>query len=199
MADCNRGYAYTTIISSRYHGQNVLSHLASLYPHSTAEAWQEKLDSGEVTLNGGIATGREVLASGQTLVWNRPPWIEPDAPQHFEVLFEDAHMLAVNKPSGLPTLPRWRLHGQHAAAPGTEADARRRPCPPIGPSDDRHRAVCEDAAGGSATDCELEHAAHSENLQSAGPGRSRAGLVRNSDAYRPCAAPASWFGVGCEC
>ena len=26
-------------------------------------------------------------------------------PQHFEVLFEDPHLLAVNKPSGLPTLP----------------------------------------------------------------------------------------------
>src|SRR3984893_12848653 len=31
--------------------------------------------------------------------------IEPDPPHHFEVLFEDAHLLAVNKPSGLPTLP----------------------------------------------------------------------------------------------
>lgn len=41
----------------------------------------------------------------QTLIWNRPPWIEPDAPQHFGVLFEDPHLLAVNKPSGLPTLP----------------------------------------------------------------------------------------------
>jgi 23S rRNA pseudouridine1911/1915/1917 synthase len=38
-------------------------------------------------------------------VWNRPPWVEPDCPQHFEVLFEDPHLLAVNKPSGLPTLP----------------------------------------------------------------------------------------------
>ena len=29
----------------------------------------------------------------------------PDAPLHFDVLFEDPHLLAVNKPSGLPTLP----------------------------------------------------------------------------------------------
>ena len=28
----NRGYAYTTIISSKYHGQTLLSHLANLYP-----------------------------------------------------------------------------------------------------------------------------------------------------------------------
>ncbi|MDR3765296.1 MAG: RluA family pseudouridine synthase [Acidobacteriota bacterium] len=101
----NRGYAYTTIIGSQSHGQSLLSHLASHYPHSTAIVWQQSLDNGEVTLNGATATGGELLTSGQTLVWNRPPWDEPDAPQHFEVLLEDAHLLAVNKPSGLPTLP----------------------------------------------------------------------------------------------
>src|SRR5947207_3937040 len=101
----NRGYAYTTIIHSKYPGQTLLSHLASLYPHSTPQTWQQKLNNGEVTLNGVTATGSESVTLGQTLVWNRPPWIEPDSPQHFEVLFEDAHLLAVNKPGGLPTLP----------------------------------------------------------------------------------------------
>ncbi len=101
----NGGYAYTTIISSKTHGQTLLSHLASLYPHSTRQAWQQNLNNGEVTLNGATADGSEQITSGQTVVWNRPPWIEPDAPQHFEVLFDDAHLLAVNKPSGLPTLP----------------------------------------------------------------------------------------------
>jgi len=101
----NGGYACATTISRQHHGQTLLSHLASLYPHSTTQAWQQKLDNGEVTLNGVTATGREVIASGQALVWNRPPWIEPVAPRHFEVLFEDSHLLAVNKPGGLPTLP----------------------------------------------------------------------------------------------
>jgi 23S rRNA pseudouridine1911/1915/1917 synthase len=101
----NSGYAYTTIIDSKYSGQTLLSHLASHYPHSTPQAWQQKLNNGEVTLNSVIATGSEPITSGQTLVWNRPPWIEPDAPQHFEVLFDDPHLLAVSKPSGLPTLP----------------------------------------------------------------------------------------------
>jgi len=101
----NRGYAYATTISSKYHGQNLLAHLADLYPHSTPEAWQQKLNNGEVTLNGVTATGSESVTLGQSLVWNRPPWVEPDAPLHFEVLFEDPHLLAVNKPGGLPTLP----------------------------------------------------------------------------------------------
>lgn len=101
----NRGYAYTSLISSNCHGQSLLSHLASSYPHSTRQAWQQKLNNGEVTLNGVIASGSESVTAGQTLVWNRPPWTEPDCPQHFEVLYEDLHLLAVHKPSGLPTLP----------------------------------------------------------------------------------------------
>ncbi len=101
----NRGYAYTTIISSKHRGQTLLSHLASLYPHSTPMAWQQRLNGGEVTLNGVVATGSESITIGQTLIWYRPPWIEPDAPRHFEVLFDDPYLLAVNKPSGLPTLP----------------------------------------------------------------------------------------------
>src|ERR1700733_9190204 len=101
----NRGHAYTTIISSKYHGRTLLSHLASVYPHSSPQAWQQKLNKREVTVNGITATGSESLSLGQTLVWNRPPWIEADSPQQFEVLFEDPYLLAVNKPSGLPTLP----------------------------------------------------------------------------------------------
>jgi 23S rRNA pseudouridine1911/1915/1917 synthase len=101
----NRGCAYTTIIGEKHQGQTVLAHLASLYRHSTAAEWRERLHRGEVTLDGVTAGGGEVMRPGQVLVWNRPPWVEPDAPRHFEVVFEDAHLLAVNKPSGLPTLP----------------------------------------------------------------------------------------------
>jgi 23S rRNA pseudouridine1911/1915/1917 synthase len=61
----NRGYAYATIISSQYHGQTLLFHLASLYPRSTPQAWQQKLNNGEVTLNGVTATGSESVILGQ--------------------------------------------------------------------------------------------------------------------------------------
>jgi 23S rRNA pseudouridine1911/1915/1917 synthase len=101
----NRGYAYTSILTTKHDGRTLLSHLASLYPHSSPQAWQQNLTNGEVTIDGVTATGSESLSPGQTLVWNRPPWIEPECPQHFEVLLDDPHLLAVNKPGGLPTLP----------------------------------------------------------------------------------------------
>ena len=57
----NRGYAYTTIIISKYHGRTLLSHLASLYSHSTPQAWQRRLNNGEVALNGVTASGSCLL------------------------------------------------------------------------------------------------------------------------------------------
>ena len=83
----------------------LLQHLASTYPHSDEAAWRQSLAHGEVTLDGRTATGEERLRPGQRLIWKRPPWQEPEAPLHYELLYEDAAVLAVNKPSGLPTLP----------------------------------------------------------------------------------------------
>ncbi|TSA87268.1 RluA family pseudouridine synthase [Deinococcus detaillensis] len=101
----NSGYAYREQIGGRAQGQNLLSYLAGRYPHSTPAEWQERLERGEVQLDGQIASGEETLQIGQILIWQRPPWQEDAAPLHFEVLYQDAAVLAVTKPSGLPTLP----------------------------------------------------------------------------------------------
>jgi 23S rRNA pseudouridine1911/1915/1917 synthase len=45
------------------------------------------------------------LRAGQHVTWHRPPWEEPPAPLHFDVVHEDDTLLVVNKPAGLPTLP----------------------------------------------------------------------------------------------
>jgi 23S rRNA pseudouridine1911/1915/1917 synthase len=101
----NRGYAYISIIRSKDHGQTLLSHLGGVYRHTSLQAWRKNLSDGQITLDGNTAIGSESLTSGQILTWNRPPWIEPDTPQNFEILFDDRDLLAVNKPSGLPTIP----------------------------------------------------------------------------------------------
>lgn len=101
----NHGYAYTSVIGRKHQGQRLLAHLASLYAHSSRQEWLQNLQKGEVTLDGALANGSELLAAGQILVWNRPPWSEPEVPQNFQIVFEDEHLLAVSKPSGVPTLP----------------------------------------------------------------------------------------------
>ena len=101
----NGGYLYREQLGPRAAGQTVLAYLAAHYRHSTREDWQGRLGRGEVWLNERPARGDDLLKAGLTLGWQRPPWQEEAAPLHFAVIYHDGALLAVNKPSGLPTLP----------------------------------------------------------------------------------------------
>ena len=82
-----------------------MSYLVKHYRHSSEQLWKQRLIDGEVKLDNTIASGNEVLHSGSLLSWHRPPWIEEDTPQHYEVVYQDDDLLVINKPSGLPTMP----------------------------------------------------------------------------------------------
>jgi 23S rRNA pseudouridine1911/1915/1917 synthase len=101
----NDGYVYSEKLGASARGTRTLAYLAGRYRHSSAETWAERVARGEVRLDGAVATGAEVLHAGQQLDWHRPPWDEADAPLDWRVLYEDADLLAVHKPGGLPTLP----------------------------------------------------------------------------------------------
>jgi len=122
----NEGYDYRERVQPQA-GETVLAYLARRYPHSTAETWAERIAAGEVTLDGSLATAAARVSPGQTLVWRRPPWEEPAVPLAFAVLFRDAHLLAVAKPRGLPTMPaggfltHTLLHIVQARFPGAAA------------------------------------------------------------------------------
>ncbi|MEF2279553.1 RluA family pseudouridine synthase [Deinococcus sp. YIM 134068] len=101
----NGGYTYRERPSPEARGMTVLAYLTRRYTHSTESEWRERLERGEVSLDGVTVRGGEVLRAGQTLLWHRPPWHEEDVPLTYEVAHEDDALLAVVKPSGLPTMP----------------------------------------------------------------------------------------------
>jgi 23S rRNA pseudouridine1911/1915/1917 synthase len=104
----NDGYSYREVLTHHKlgpQGQTALSYLSARYQHSVQADWQARFDAGEVTLSGRVASGQERLKPGQELVWNRPPWPEPDVPLYFGLAYQDDSLLAAIKPSGLPTLP----------------------------------------------------------------------------------------------
>ncbi|MBP7866808.1 MAG: RNA pseudouridine synthase [Acidobacteria bacterium] len=101
----NSGYIYHDQVSAREAGVDPVTFYARKYRHSPAEAWQERVEAGRVSLNGRTATARDRLRAGDRLAWHRPPWEEPDAPLEFTTLREDDHVLVLGKPSGLPVLP----------------------------------------------------------------------------------------------
>jgi 23S rRNA pseudouridine1911/1915/1917 synthase len=101
----NDGYAYREQVTARGAGQTLLHYLSDRWRHSTPGEWADRLARGEVQLDGVTAGAEVVLRAGQRVTWHRPPWAEPDVPGHYEVLYQDETILAVAKPSGLPTMP----------------------------------------------------------------------------------------------
>lgn len=101
----NRGYEYRERVGEGASGLPLVSYLSNRYLHSTTAQWRLRIESGQVLLDGSRARPDAPLRAGQVLAWLRPPWREPDAPLSFAVLYRDDHVVAVLKPSGLPTMP----------------------------------------------------------------------------------------------
>ncbi|MFQ5878000.1 MAG: pseudouridine synthase [Acidobacteriota bacterium] len=101
----NRGFDYRERLGRVARGLRLVDYLALRYPHSSWETWRRRIVRGRVALDDAPASPGTRLRAGQSLVWRRPPWREPDAPLAYAVLYQDEHLLAVAKPCGLPTLP----------------------------------------------------------------------------------------------
>jgi 23S rRNA pseudouridine1911/1915/1917 synthase len=101
----NEGCEYRERIGPDAEGRTVLAYLSQRYDHSSAAEWAERIASGHVCIDSLRAHPESILRRGSELLWQRPPWTEPDAPLSFSVLYEDEDLLAVDKPAGLPTLP----------------------------------------------------------------------------------------------
>lgn len=105
MTSVNRGYDYEERVESRDDGRTLLSYLTDRFRHTIEEAWAARIASGLVRVDGAPARPDTVLRRGQSVLWRRPGWEEPAAPESFAVLHRDGDILAVAKPAGLPTLP----------------------------------------------------------------------------------------------
>jgi 23S rRNA pseudouridine1911/1915/1917 synthase len=92
-------------VDAEDHGRGALDLLASRWTHSPREVWAERLAAGELSVADAPLTADRPLRRGEVLRWRRPPWEEPQVPLHFELLHEDDDVVAVAKPSGLPTMP----------------------------------------------------------------------------------------------
>ena len=101
----NKGYSYPDRILESDDGLSVADFYARHYTHSTRETWRQRIEAGQILINGRPASPGDTLIRGDRLLYHRPPWEEPVAPGDFETLFEDGDVLVLAKPSGLPVLP----------------------------------------------------------------------------------------------
>jgi 23S rRNA pseudouridine1911/1915/1917 synthase len=105
MPSSNRGYVYRAQVTGVDAGATVLAYHVARFRHSNEAAWRESIEVGRVLVNGRRVAADAQLWAGDELEFHRPPWREPEAPERFDVAFEDEHVLVVVKPSGLQVLP----------------------------------------------------------------------------------------------
>lgn len=126
----NGGWEYTDAIGLADAGLSLAAYYARHYRHTPEAGWRDRIAHGEILLNGKTATGGERLVVGDSLLWRRPPWNEGRfLDDRVAVIYEDDHIVAVDKPAGLSTMPDggwlenslvgWldRRYGQGAVAP----------------------------------------------------------------------------------
>lgn len=101
----NQGYEYRERLDREAEGQTLLAYLSHRHRHSSGLDWAARIAAGQVLIDFRPMPPEHRLRCGSTLIWRRPPWVEPDVPRSFSVLYEDEDILAVAKPAGLPTLP----------------------------------------------------------------------------------------------
>jgi 23S rRNA-/tRNA-specific pseudouridylate synthase len=66
-------------------------------------AWTRRIIRGQMHVDSEICISPDFqLEIGADIRYQRRPWKEPTPPKHLEVLFSDKHLLAINKPGGLP-------------------------------------------------------------------------------------------------
>lgn len=102
----NNGYVYHDRISTSTAFTCVLDFYAGRYPRFTRARWRERIESGQICVNGVSVSCDTLLKPGDELTYHRPPWTEPHVPLTFHVHYVDDHLLVVGKPAGLPVLPR---------------------------------------------------------------------------------------------
>lgn len=103
----NDGLTYHDPVRTSHSGLTLIDFYTTNHNSSAPyKGWLQRIENGQITIDGRVATDpNTILRVGSELVYHRLPWKEPNAPYLLEVLFQDDHLIALNKPSGLQVLP----------------------------------------------------------------------------------------------
>ncbi|MGK5022960.1 pseudouridine synthase [Janthinobacterium lividum] len=89
---------------------DMISFLLERYPQISAAQWQDRMGRGEVVNGDGAVLGPDsAYRRGMRIFYYRELERETPIPFHEEILFQDAHLLVVDKPHFLPMTPGGRF------------------------------------------------------------------------------------------
>lgn len=97
-------------VPNELEGQRLDRFLAWRIPRLSRERARAIAEACAAHPDGRRRAPSERLHAGETVLLVRERFVEPEAPRHFAVVFEDEAMLVLDKPAGLPVHPSATYH-----------------------------------------------------------------------------------------
>jgi len=102
-------FTYTKTVKKRDEGKTLLAFYNNAFPEKGEEFWQEKINKGAITVNGKTVAPHIELQAGWITKHTVLDKVEPEVNTAITLLYEDADLLAVNKPAPLAVHPSGRF------------------------------------------------------------------------------------------
>lgn len=103
------GVSPSTVVLPAVGRGTMLDFLAARFPVVGRAQWQQRMVAGDVVdVRGEVVAPERSFEPHLRLYYYRSLLIEPEIPFYEEVLYQDAHLLVVDKPHFLPVVPAGR-------------------------------------------------------------------------------------------
>jgi 23S rRNA pseudouridine955/2504/2580 synthase/23S rRNA pseudouridine1911/1915/1917 synthase len=97
-------------VSANESGRRLVDWLSSRFTYLPADCWKRMIAEGRISVDDAPASPDLVLARGQTVAFDPPPYEEPEVDPSFSIIFESADFLVVDKSGKLPCHPSGRYY-----------------------------------------------------------------------------------------
>ncbi|MCU0846364.1 MAG: RluA family pseudouridine synthase [Spirochaetes bacterium] len=99
-----------SIVPRHYSDLRLDSYLAKRFCYLSREKWKEEILLGKVLQNGEkVLKHDRRIKEGDLIEYDGVDIIEPEIDRNYSILYEDAHILAVDKPGNIPVHPVGRF------------------------------------------------------------------------------------------
>ena len=88
-------------VPASFTGMPLLDYLTTRFTYLPKADWQQFVQEGRVSRNGVLCDGATAVAQGDTIRCDLPDFAPPDVNLAYQIVYQDAWLLAVNKPGGL--------------------------------------------------------------------------------------------------
>lgn len=86
------------------------TYLAERFTYQSRTRWQKEILGGNVLYNGTPLTNyHKKIAPGDVITYRFEERVEPEIDRRYEILYEDEHLIAVNKSGNIPIHPSGRF------------------------------------------------------------------------------------------